>query len=144
MVKTVCLILGAAFILVGLVGFFSHNFLGTHLSWAHNLVHLVSGALAIYFGAKADSSHARLFAIIFGIVYLSLGVAGYWLGTSNAVTLPGEAFTGSFDDKIFRPIPGILELGRADHVVHLLLGSLFLLAGIFSRARVKPLIDNQT
>jgi hypothetical protein len=42
---------------------------------------------------------------------------------------------------MFRPVPGHLELGTMDHVLHLLLGTIFLAAGLLSRARVKPLID---
>ena len=42
MAKTISTVLGVVFILIGLIGFFAPGFLGTHLSVAHNLVHLIS------------------------------------------------------------------------------------------------------
>src|ERR687889_402311 len=74
MAKTICKILGVVFILVGLIGFVSPGFLGTHLSLTHNLVHIISGAIALYFGFAATLSAARLFCIIFGVVYGLLGI----------------------------------------------------------------------
>jgi hypothetical protein len=44
MIKTVLIIMGVVFILIGLVGFVSNNFLGKHLTPVHNVIHLVSGA----------------------------------------------------------------------------------------------------
>ena len=80
MAKTIATILGVVFILVGICGFFAPNLLGTHLSTTHNLVHLISGAVSLYFGLAGTLSAARLFCIIFGIVYALLGVAGLALG----------------------------------------------------------------
>ncbi|HYY95789.1 MAG TPA: DUF4383 domain-containing protein, partial [Pyrinomonadaceae bacterium] len=75
MAKTIATILGVVFILVGIVGFLvgptnatTPNFIGTHLNTPHNLVHIISGALALYFGMAGTLSAARLFCIIFGIV----------------------------------------------------------------------------
>lgn len=121
MAKTVCKILGVVFILVGLVGFVSHNFLGTHLSMSHNLVHLISGAIALYFGFAATLSAARLFCIIFGVVYGLLGVCGFLLGTG--------------EDRMFEALASLgLHLGTMDHVVHILLGVVFLAGGFLTRA----------
>lgn len=142
MAKTISTILGVILLLVGLAGFFIPNFAGTHLSTAHNLVHLVTGAAALYFGLAATRSAARLFAIIFGIVYLLLGVTGFLLGVGGTITLPQHLIAGGVNEHMFRLIPGYLELGTMDHVVHLLLGLLFLAAGFLSRAPVKPLIDD--
>ena len=50
MAKLVCKLLGVVFVLVGVAGFVAPGFLGTHLSLAHNAVHLISGAIALYFG----------------------------------------------------------------------------------------------
>ena len=49
MAKTVCKLLGAVFVIVGVAGFIAPTLLGAHLSPVHNLVHLVSGAIALYF-----------------------------------------------------------------------------------------------
>ena len=119
MAKTVCKILGVVFILVGLAGFADHSLLGAHLNTAHNLVHLVSGALALYFGFAGTLGAARLFCIIFGIVYLLLGVCGFLLGTGAERML-------AIDD--------LLMFGTVDHVIHVLLGLIFLIGGFLTRA----------
>ena len=142
MAKTISTILGVILLLVGLAGFLIPNLAGTHLSTAHNLIHLATGAAALYFGLAASPSAARLFAIIFGLVYLLLGVTGFFLGATGTITLPQHLVAGGVNEHMFRLIPGVLELGTMDHVVHLLLGLLFLVAGFLSRAPVKPLIDD--
>jgi hypothetical protein len=121
MAKTVCKILGVVFILVGLVGFVSPGFLGTHLSTTHNLVHLISGAVALYFGFAGTLSAARLFCIIFGVVYGLLGICGFLLGSGP--------------DRMFEALASLgLHLGTMDHVVHILLGVVFLAGGFLTRA----------
>jgi len=121
MAKTVAKILGVVFILVGLCGFAAPNLLGTHLSTTHNLVHLISGAVALYFGFAATLSAARLFCIVFGIVYALLGVAGFLLGSGP--------------DRMFEALASLgLHLGTMDHVVHILLGAVFLVGGFLTKA----------
>ena len=66
MAKTICKILGVVFLLVGVVGFVMPGFLGTHLSVVHNLVHIISGAVALYLGFAGTLSAARLFCIVSG------------------------------------------------------------------------------
>jgi hypothetical protein len=139
MAKTVATILGIAFILVGIVGFIAPNFLGTHLSLAHNLVHIISGAVALYFGRAGSLSGARLFCIVFGIVYLLLGVVGFLLGAPGT---PSGAMAGmGADSRLFSVIPGQLELGTMDHVVHILLGLVFLIGGFITKADVARATD---
>lgn len=121
MAKTVCKILGVVFILIGLVGFVSPGFLGTHLSLTHNLVHIISGAVALYFGFAATLSAARLFCIVFGVVYGLLGICGFLLGSGP--------------DRMFEALASLgLHLGTMDHVVHILLGVVFLAGGFLTRA----------
>ena len=117
MAKTVCKILGVVFVLVGLCGFVAPNLLGAHLNTPHNIVHIVSGLLAIYFGFAGSLSAARAFCLIFGIVYLALGILGFAFGT------PPDAMWHV----------GPLELGTADHGIHVLLGVVFLAGGLFTK-----------
>lgn len=139
MAKTISTILGIVFILVGIVGFIMPTFLGTHLSLAHNLVHIVSGAVALYFGLAGSLSGARLFCIVFGIVYLLLGVVGFLLGGPGT---PEGAMAGmGADSRLFKVIPGQLELGTMDHVVHILLGLVFLIGGFITKADVARATD---
>ena len=118
MAKTVCKIMGVVFLLVGLVGFVSPNLLGAHLNAAHNVVHLVSGAIALYFGFAGTLSGAKIFCLVFGVVYLGLGVLGLGMGD------PAR-------DRMWEVGP--LDLGQADHGIHILLGVVFLAGGLFTK-----------
>jgi hypothetical protein len=115
MAKTVCKILGVVFVLVGICGFVAPTLLGAHLTPAHNLVHIVSGAIALYFGFAGSYSAAKGFCLIFGIVYLLLGVAGWFMGTG-----PEHMFN----------VGSLLMLGKVDHIIHMLLGIVFLAGGL--------------
>ncbi len=140
MAKTISTVLGVVFILIGLIGFFAPGFLGTHLSVAHNLVHLISGAVALYFGLAGTLSGARLFCLIFGAVYLLLGLVGFALGSPAAPTIPAMANMGT-DARLWRVIPGTLELGTMDHVVHVLLGIVFLIGGLLTKADIRRTVE---
>ena len=60
MAETVCKILGVVFLLVGVLGF-THVLdpLGAHLNPAHNLVHILSGVIALYLGFAGSLSAAK-------------------------------------------------------------------------------------
>jgi hypothetical protein len=118
MAKTLCKILGVVFLLVGLAGFASSNLMGFHLGAAHNLVHILSGVAALYFGFAGSLSAARMFCLIFGIVYLGLGILGMAMGD------PAR-------DRML--ILGPLELATRDHGLHILLGVVFLVGGLFTK-----------
>ncbi len=117
MAKTVCKILGVVFVLVGLCGFAAPNLLGAHLNTPHNLVHIVSGIAALYFGFAGSLSAARAFCLIFGVVYLALGILGFAMGGP--------------DDRMW--MVGPLEFGTADHAIHVILGVIFLAGGLFTK-----------
>lgn len=119
MAKRIATILGIVFLLVGVVGFVAPGFLGAHLSTPHNLIHIISGAVALYFGLAGSLSGARLFCLVFGIVYLLLGICGFLLGTGP--------------DRMFE-VPGILHLGTMDHLIHIALGIIFLIGGLLTKA----------
>jgi hypothetical protein len=117
MAKTVCKILGVVLLLVGLIWFATENMLGAHHTTPHNVVHLVSGALALYFGFAGTLSAAKIFSLVFGVVYLALGILGMALGA-------GEQRMWDV---------GPLHLGTADHGIHILLGVIFLAGGLFTK-----------
>jgi hypothetical protein len=114
MAKTVCKILGVVFVIVGIAGFVAPHLLGAHLTTPHNLVHIVSGLIALYFGFAGSAGAARGFCIIFGIVYLLLGIVGWFMGAPP--------------DHMFK-IGTLLMLGKVDHIIHILLGVIFLAGG---------------
>jgi hypothetical protein len=113
MAKTVAKILGVVLLLVGVLGF-THvlDSLGAHLSPAHNLVHILTGVISLYFGFAGSLSGAKGFCIIFGLVYLLLGVLGLTMGDLHI---------------------GPLMLGKVDHGIHLILGAIFLAGGLFTK-----------
>src|SRR5687767_13421033 len=120
MAKTVCKILGVVFVLVGLIGFAKPDLLGAHLTGAHNAVHIVSGAIALYLGFAGSLSAAKTFCLVFGIVYLALGFLGLFV------------FGDPANDRMWH-IAGVLELGRVDHLIHIVLGVVFLAGGLFTK-----------
>lgn len=113
MAKTVAKIMGVVLLLVGVLGF-THvlDSLGAHLNPAHNLVHILSGVIALYFGFAGSLSGAKGFCIIFGLVYLLLGILGLSMGDLNI---------------------GPLMLGKVDHGIHLIVGAIFLAGGLFTK-----------
>src|SRR5215218_3493930 len=105
MAKQIAKIMGVVFILVGIIGFLAPGLLGMHLSLAHTLVHLISGALALYFGFAGTLSGARLFCIVFGVVYALLGVAGFLLVRPGTHTVASVTAHGQ-DSSPFAALPG--------------------------------------
>jgi hypothetical protein len=117
MAKTICKILGVVFLLVGVGGFAAPTLLGAHLSPPHNVVHILSGVIALYFGFAGTLSGAKAFCLVFGVVYMALGILGMALGAPP--------------DRMW--VLGPLHLGTADHGIHVLLGVVFLAGGLFTK-----------
>jgi hypothetical protein len=140
MAKTICKLLGVVFLLVGIIGFIKPDLLGAHLSMAHNLVHIISGILALYFGFAGSLSGARGFALAFGAVYLLLGIVGFIMGSPGTPEATTLAHMGS-DARLWKVIPGTLELGTADHAIHILLGIIFLVGALMTKADVARAVD---
>ena len=117
MAKTVCKILGVVFLLVGVAGFANQGLLGAHLNPPHNVVHIVSGVIALYFGFAGSLSGAKAFSLVFGVVYIGLGICGMAFGGA-----PDHMWT-----------VGPLHFAQVDHGIHLLLGVIFLAGGLFTK-----------
>ena len=85
MLKTAALIFGGVFLLVGILGFVpaaapDGMLLGIfHVNAAHNIVHLLSGAVALACGL-AGVGAAQLYFRIFGIIYGLVAVLGFVQG----------------------------------------------------------------
>jgi hypothetical protein len=133
MANKIATILGIVFLLVGVLGFIAPDLLGLHLSLGHSVVYLVTGAVSLWLGLKGSVSAAKTFCIVFGAVYLLLGVAGFVAGIDAD---PSTGVPGPHDTRLLKVIPGMLELGTMDHAVHILLGALFLVGGLMTRAAV--------
>ena len=129
MTKTILNIVGTIFVVLGIAGFVSPGLGGTHLSPAHNVIHIVSGALALWFGLRGTLHGARMFSWIFGVVYGLLGVAGMLFGHSGTASMHDM----DADPKLLTVIPNLLELGRNDHVLHIIIGIVFIAAAFMAR-----------
>ena len=89
MVKSLALLFGIVFLAVGILGFVpaaTHDMNGMpmllgifHVNFAHNLVHLASGAVFLLCGL-AGAGASRTFFRIFGIVYALVAVLGFMKG----------------------------------------------------------------
>jgi hypothetical protein len=119
MAKTVCKILGVIFLLVGIAGFAAPRLLGAHLTLPQNLVHIVSGIVALYFGFSGSLKGAKGFCLVFGVAYLALGLLG--------MVVLGDPTM----DRMWHIGP--LMLGTVDHLIHILLGLIFLAGGLLTK-----------
>lgn len=92
MTKTPAMIFGVAFLLVGILGFVpaaapDGMLLGLlHVNTAHNVVHLLTGAIALGAGLTSSSA-SRLFFQIFGVVYGIVAVLGFAYGNEPILGL---------------------------------------------------------
>jgi hypothetical protein len=121
MVKTFNKVVGVFLLVMGLWGLAEPNLMGMHLTPMHNIIHLLTAAVALYMGFAASVSAARTFSIAFGAVYLLLGVLGF-------------VAPGLVTSVIGHPAVSAGEL-TPDNVVHVLLGGAFLAVGLMqSRA----------
>lgn len=111
--KVACQIFGVGFVLMGLL----MMGVGAHANKYHNLMHLVWGLLALAASFMGQKVAAR-FCIASGLFYLGLASLGLLLGNP----LMGRAWS-----------IGPMLLHTGDHIFHLVLGSIFLSVGLFSR-----------
>ncbi len=82
LVKQVTWLLGIVLTLVGVAGFFVDNMLLIfQVDTLHNIIHLLSGIVGIA-AASMGTSYARLYLIVFGIVYALVTVIGFVNGGS--------------------------------------------------------------
>jgi hypothetical protein len=137
MTKTILNIVGTIFVVLGIAGFVSPGLGGTHLSPAHNVIHIVSGALALWFGLRGTLQGARMFSWIFGLVYGLLGVAGMVFGHSGVASMHDMGA----DSKLLTVIPNVLELGRNDHVLHIIIGIVFVVAALMARPVRRTMVE---
>jgi len=114
MVKTAAILFGLVFLLVGILGFVpavtkDEMLLGIfHVNFAHNVVHLASGAIFLLCG-MAGAGPSRTFFRIFGIVYALVAALGFYYGD--------------------QPILGIISNNTPDIWLHVVLAVAMLFLG---------------
>jgi hypothetical protein len=112
MASIFCRVLGVVFVIVGIWGFVAgHQVLVFDVNPLHNVVHLITGALALWFGYTSERA-ARTFSLIFGGVYGLVAILGF-AGVDSVVEL--------------------LHLNRPDDWLHLLIAAVFILGALLPR-----------
>lgn len=74
----------------------------------HNIVHIVTGALAIWMARKGDDS-ARMYFKVFGVIYAVITILGFFSGSGY--------------------ILGLVSTNIADNILHLVIAALALYLG---------------
>lgn len=115
MLKTVAIIFGVIFILIGILGFVPSltpegKLLGIFMvNGAHNLVHLLTGVVAILCGLASERA-SKLFFIIFGVIYGLVTILGFVQGTGMLL--------------------GLIAINPADNWLHLAITAVSLWLGL--------------
>ncbi len=124
MAKTIVMVLGVVFVIIGVLGFFNDPVVGIfEVDAVHNIVHLLSGIVAIGMASMGEGS-AKTFAKIFGVVYALVTILGFVMGTEE-------------------PLLGIMEINSNDNYLHLVLALVLLYAG-FSKSSSAPSMSGPT
>ena len=118
MAKTLAIVFGVIFVLVGLLGFIPNPLVGPDAlfvtdAW-HNLVHLLFGVILLVVAYTAAEKSA-LWLKILGVVYLILAVLGFVM-----ISEGGELL-------------GLVAMNHADHWLHVVLGVVLLAAGLMGK-----------
>jgi hypothetical protein len=135
MANKIATILGIGFLLVGVLGFVIPDFLGTHLSLVHTVVHIVTGIVALWLGLQGSVQAAKTFCVLFGAVYILLGIGGFALGAAGD---PSAGVPGPHNAHMLKVLPGRLELGTVDHLIHIVLGALLIVGGLATKIAPSP------
>lgn len=112
LVRPLTWILGVVLLLVGLLGFLlSSPLLGLfEVDSLHNIIHIASGALALIL-VSMGYSMARMYLILFGIIYLVVAAIGYVQQTT---------------------VLGLFMVNYADNVLHAVIAAACLVVGFGS------------
>jgi hypothetical protein len=119
MLQKLSMVFGVIFLLIGILGFVpgittDGHLLGIfHVNALHNIIHLVSGAVALWAGMTSAKA-SKMYFQIFGVIYAVVTVLGFLSG----------------DD----PILGLVANNMADVILHLVIAAVALYAGFGMKA----------
>ncbi len=120
--RTVALVVGIVFVLVGILGFVPALVPGGALlgifavNTLHSIVHLLIGVLGI---AAAMTGWPRLYNRVFGIVYFALAILGF---------IPALVPNGA--------LLGLVSINLSDNFLHLVIGAVLIIVGFFVADRM--------
>ncbi len=111
LVKPLTWILGIVLLLVGVAGFFTGDTLIIfQVDTIHNIVHILSGVVAL-FAVSSGLSYARMYLIVFGLVYGLVTILGFMSGS----------------------ILGLFAVNTPDNYLHLAIAAACLVVGFGSK-----------
>ncbi len=132
MAKIIATTFGGTLVLLGLLGAAFVGALGMHTSLLANLINLVIGGVIVLVAQKTGPSAGLACCVLTGALYLVWGLAGFLAGHPAESTLVGKGFPP--DRNLLVVIPGWLEWGWTDHVLHLFAGVALGIAAVVSVA----------
>lgn len=106
-------VFGIVFLAIGILGFVpgitsNGHLLGIfHVDAMHNIVHLLSGIIALVVAFKSDAA-AKMYFRIFGVIYLLVAILGFINGSS---------------------VLGLIGVNMADNLLHLVIAAVALWIG---------------
>lgn len=119
MAKTLAMVFGVVFVLVGVLGFVPNPLVGMEgalfeTDLMHNLVHLLFGVILLVVAMKAPMMSGK-WLMILGVVYLVLALLGFFM-----ISEGGELL-------------GLVHMNHADHWLHALLGVVMIGASLMTK-----------
>ncbi len=116
MLKQFTILLGIVLLGIGVWGYLTgghdHELIVFGINFTHNLVHILSGILALGAGL-AGVKYAKWYCMLFGVVYGLVTVGGFLA---------------------FEPVVTMLNLNMADNLLHLVISASCLWMGFTSKA----------
>ncbi len=122
MAKTLGMVFGVIFVLVGLLGFVSNPIVGDmgyfHTDLIHNLVHIIIGAVLIIASRKGEMMASKTLKVV-AIVYVLLALVGFFMD----------------GDKLL----GLVAANDADNWLHLVLGVVLWAGAMIAGKKTMPM-----
>ncbi len=111
--------MGVLLIIYGMAGFVAPTLWGAHLGVYHNIFHVVVGLVSIWYGVERSATAAKTCCRAFGSLFMALGIVGLLVAGGNA-------------DSLWVIVPNALQMGTTDHLIHIVVGGVFLLGAFFT------------
>lgn len=140
--QRVCRAVGWMMMVIGILGFAAPMLMGMHLGFVHSMIYISAGAGALWLGQNGTTRRAVQYSMVGGTLFALLGIAGLVFG-QYGISSMGNAADIIEDSFLLEVIPGWLEFGRVDHVVHLALGTVLLLSAVLWKGATYQTVGRQ-
>jgi hypothetical protein len=121
--QTYAFFVGIIFTVLGIAGFFVTNILVLFgVNQLHNIIHLVTGVIALICGAASEKL-SRMFNLAAGVIYLLVSIIGFIALALGTQQLPID----------LNALVTLINLNTADNIIHLILSVSLLFVGLAGR-----------